>query len=108
VVSASLLGALAGSAAAFVVGDRLGRKRELQLGAALYGARGALPERRTREVPRHSRAGGQRSGVHRGWLLPAVPAPVCLGCRRVSVGVMKGHASACHCVGWERPATCSP
>ena len=39
VVSASLLGALAGSAAAFVVGDKLGRKRELQLGAALYGAR---------------------------------------------------------------------
>ena len=39
-VSASLLGALAGSAAAFVVGDKLGRKRELQLGAALYGARG--------------------------------------------------------------------
>ena len=39
-VSASLLGALAGSAAAFVVGDKLGRKRELQLGAALYGAQG--------------------------------------------------------------------
>ena len=41
-VSASLLGALAGSALAFVVGDQLGRKRELQLGAALYGARAAL------------------------------------------------------------------
>lgn len=40
VVSASLLGALAGSALAFVVGDKLGRKRELQLGAALYGAQG--------------------------------------------------------------------
>ena len=38
-VSASLFGALAGSAAAFVVGDKLGRKRELQLGAALFGAK---------------------------------------------------------------------
>lgn len=37
VVSSSLLGALAGSAAAFVVGDKLGRKRELMLGAVLYG-----------------------------------------------------------------------
>lgn len=38
VVSSSLLGALAGSAAAFVVGDKLGRKREILLGAVLYGA----------------------------------------------------------------------
>lgn len=37
VVSSSLLGALAGSAAAFVVGDKLGRKRELILAAILYG-----------------------------------------------------------------------
>ena len=36
VVSSSLFGALAGSAAAFVVGDPLGRKRELLLAAALY------------------------------------------------------------------------
>lgn len=36
-MSSSLLGALAGSAAAFVVGDKLGRKRELMLGAVLYG-----------------------------------------------------------------------
>ncbi|KAK9819163.1 hypothetical protein WJX81_007550 [Elliptochloris bilobata] len=41
VVSASLFGALAGSALAFVVGDKLGRKRELQLGAALYGGAAA-------------------------------------------------------------------
>ena len=37
VVSTSLFGALAGSAAAFVVGDKLGRKRELLLAATLYG-----------------------------------------------------------------------
>ena len=37
VVSASLTGALAGSAAAFVVGDRLGRKGELVLAGGLYG-----------------------------------------------------------------------
>ena len=37
VVSASLFGALGGSAAAFVVGDKLGRKRELLLAALLYG-----------------------------------------------------------------------
>lgn len=37
VVSLSLFGALAGSAAAFVVGDPLGRKRELLLAAGLYG-----------------------------------------------------------------------
>ena len=38
VVSSSLLGALAGSAGAFVFGDRLGRKRELLLASVLYGA----------------------------------------------------------------------
>ena len=38
VVSLSLFGALAGSAAAFVVGDPLGRKRELLLASGLYGA----------------------------------------------------------------------
>jgi MFS family permease len=37
VVSLSLAGALAGSVAAFVFGDRLGRRRELLLAAALYG-----------------------------------------------------------------------
>jgi len=37
IVSASLFGALAGSSAAFVVGDKLGRRRELLLAAALYG-----------------------------------------------------------------------
>ena len=37
VVSSSLFGALAGSSAAFVVGDKLGRRRELLLGAVLYG-----------------------------------------------------------------------
>ncbi|CAL8468142.1 g7681 [Coccomyxa elongata] len=42
VVSSSLLGALAGSAAAFVVGDKLGRKREILLGAVLYGGSAAL------------------------------------------------------------------
>ena len=36
-MSTSLFGALAGSAAAFVVGDKLGRKRELLLAATLYG-----------------------------------------------------------------------
>lgn len=36
VVSLSLFGALAGSAAAFVVGDPLGRKKELLLAALLY------------------------------------------------------------------------
>ena len=40
VVSTSLFGALAGSAAAFVVGDKLGRKRELLLAATLYGKQG--------------------------------------------------------------------
>ena len=47
VVSTSLFGALAGSAAAFVVGDKLGRKRELLLAATLYGEqdRNALPGR---------------------------------------------------------------
>ena len=38
VVSASLFGALGGSALAFLVGDKLGRKRELLLAALLYGA----------------------------------------------------------------------
>ncbi|KAK9818055.1 hypothetical protein WJX72_006373 [[Myrmecia] bisecta] len=42
VVSSSLLGALLGSAAAFVVGDKLGRKRELLLAAVLYGAAAIL------------------------------------------------------------------
>ena len=37
VVSSSLFGALAGSSAAFVVGDKLGRRRELMLAAVLYG-----------------------------------------------------------------------
>ena len=37
IVSASLLGALAGSSAAFVVGDKLGRRKELILAAVLYG-----------------------------------------------------------------------
>ena len=37
VVSSSLFGALAGSSAAFVVGDKLGRRRELLLAAVLYG-----------------------------------------------------------------------
>lgn len=37
IVSASLFGALAGSSAAFVVGDKLGRRRELLLAAVLYG-----------------------------------------------------------------------
>ena len=37
VVSSSLLGALGGSAAAFWVGDKLGRKRELLLASVLYG-----------------------------------------------------------------------
>ena len=37
IVSASLFGALAGSSAAFVVGDKLGRRRELILAAVLYG-----------------------------------------------------------------------
>jgi len=37
IVSASLFGALAGSSAAFVVGDKLGRRRELLLAAILYG-----------------------------------------------------------------------
>lgn len=36
VVSLSLFGALAGSAAAFVVGDPIGRRNELLLAAALY------------------------------------------------------------------------
>lgn len=40
VVSASLLGALAGSAGAFAFGDALGRRKELLLAAALYGERG--------------------------------------------------------------------
>ena len=43
VVSASLLGALAGSGAAFVFGDRLGRRKELLLASALYGAHGPCP-----------------------------------------------------------------
>ncbi len=37
VVSLSLGGALVGSAAALVWGDKLGRKKELLLAAALYG-----------------------------------------------------------------------
>ena len=37
IVSASLFGALAGSSAAFVVGDKLGRRKELILAAVLYG-----------------------------------------------------------------------
>jgi len=82
VVSASLLGALAGSACAFVVGDRLGRKRELQLGAALYGARRPLPERRTRvcyswvlcyNLAADGRAGGRRARAE---------AACCLSCQR--------------------------
>ncbi|KAK9787605.1 hypothetical protein WJX73_003758 [Symbiochloris irregularis] len=42
VVSSSLFGALAGSAAALWVGDALGRKRELLLAAACYGGAVAL------------------------------------------------------------------
>ena len=37
VVSGSLFGALGGSGLAFLVGDKLGRKRELLLAALLYG-----------------------------------------------------------------------
>ena len=37
VVSSSLFGALAGSVGAFIIGDKLGRRRELMLAACLYG-----------------------------------------------------------------------
>lgn len=36
-VSSSLFGALLGSVGAFFVGDKIGRKKELLLAAALYG-----------------------------------------------------------------------
>eukprot|EP00884_Botryococcus_braunii_P016785 jgi/Botrbrau1/3790/Bobra.0183s0023.2 len=42
VVSSSLLGAVAGSAAAFVFGERMGRRGELCLAAALYGGAAVL------------------------------------------------------------------
>lgn len=42
VVSSSLFGALAGSVGAFFLGDKLGRRRELMLGACLYGAAATL------------------------------------------------------------------
>ncbi len=44
-MSASLLGALAGSAAAFIAGNRnsLGRRKELLLASVLYGEASSLP-----------------------------------------------------------------
>lgn len=72
VVSLSLFGALLGSGAALLWGDRLGRKRELLLASALYGA-GALVVAAAPGLPTVM-VGRLAYGVGIGFAMHAAPA----------------------------------
>jgi len=71
-VSSSLAGALAGSVATFVLGDRIGRKAELKLAAALYGS-AALMMASAPSLPVLV-AGHSLYGIGIGFAMHAAPA----------------------------------
>jgi MFS family permease len=75
VVSLSLFGALAGSGAALVYGDRLGRRRELLMASVLYGESRAAPRRATRERGRAPEQ--QQLAQCSAWRYACVRACVC-------------------------------